>query len=83
MSNFARASRWNRLGGFPELEERLERLYALKYTDATPEELASEESGPIILVQADKDVDYRTLFLVLKSAGKAGFVKYRLAVMKK
>lgn len=67
----------------PELEERLERLYALKYTDATPEELASEESGPIILVQADKDVDYRTLFLVLKSAGKAGFVKYRLAVMKK
>ena len=39
--------------------------------------------GPIILVQADKDVDYRTLYLVLRSASIAGFAKYRLAIMKK
>ena len=67
----------------PELIEVLERYYERKFADATPEQLASEEEGPIVAVQADKKMDYKTLFLVLKSCGKAGFVKYRLAVMKK
>ena len=66
----------------PELVEVLERAYAIRYGDMSEEELASEETGPIVLVQADKELDYRTLFLVLKSSGKAGFVKYRLAIMK-
>ena len=37
----------------------------------------------IIMLQADKDLDYRTLYLVMRSARIAGFEKYRLAVMKK
>ena len=67
----------------PELEELLLRVYAAKYADLPPEELEQEDGGAIILVQADRQIDYRTLFLVLKTAGRAGFVKYRLAVMKK
>lgn len=65
----------------PELVEFLEGEYERRFVngDADP---SDEEGGAIVLVQADKDLDYKTLFLVLKSAGKAGFVKYRLAIMK-
>jgi biopolymer transport protein ExbD len=37
----------------------------------------------IVLIQADKDLDYDTLYLVLRSASLAGFSKYRMATMKK
>lgn len=37
----------------------------------------------IIMLQADKALPYRTLYLVMRSARLAGFEKYRLAVMKK
>lgn len=43
----------------------------------------AEEDKAIILVQADRNLDYSTLYLVLRSASQAGFVKYRLAIMKK
>jgi len=36
----------------------------------------------ILLVQADKKLDYKPLYLVLRSATIAGFTKYRLVVMK-
>ena len=36
----------------------------------------------IMLVQADKKLDYQPLYLVLRSATIAGFTKYRLVVMK-
>ena len=32
---------------------------------------------------ADKSLDYKTLYLVMRSASVAGFDKYRLAIMKK
>lgn len=67
----------------PELEALLNKVYDIKFSDATAEELSAEDGGAIMLIQADKNVDYRTLFLILKTAGRAGFVKYRLAVMKK
>ena len=41
-----------------------------------------DSAEPIIVVQADKDVDYETLYLVLRSAAVAGFFKYRLAILK-
>lgn len=41
------------------------------------------DAEAIILVQADKSLDYDTLYLVLRSASVAGFSKYRLATMKK
>lgn len=66
----------------PELEALLNKVYEIKFSDATAEELSAEDGGAIMLIQADKNVDYRTLFLILKTAGRAGFVKYRLAVMK-
>lgn len=66
----------------PELEALLGKVYDMKFADATAEELAQEDGGAIMLIQADKNMNYRTLFLVLKTAGRAGFVKYRLAVMK-
>lgn len=66
----------------PELEALLSKIYDIKFADATPEELSAEDGGAIMLIQADKNMDYRTLFLILKTAGRAGFVKYRLAVMK-
>jgi len=45
---------------------------------------AEEEEAiePIVVVQADKELDYKTLHLILRSAATAGFFKYRLAVLK-
>jgi len=37
----------------------------------------------IVLIQADKGLDYKTLYLVMRSARLAGFARYRLAIMKK
>lgn len=45
--------------------------------------LGDDEDPAVVLVQADKSLDYKTLFLVLRSASVAGFDKYRLAIMKK
>jgi len=42
-----------------------------------------EDDGSIILVQADRNHDYKTVYLVLRSASIAGFVRYRLAILKK
>ena len=47
---------------------------------AGDDELDSRE--PIVVVQADKDLDYETLYLVLRSAAMAGFYKYRLATLR-
>lgn len=37
----------------------------------------------IVVIQADKGLSYKTLYLVMRSARIAGFDKYRLAIMKK
>lgn len=42
-----------------------------------------DEDGPIVLLQADRDMDYRTLYLVMRSAREAGYARFRLAVLKK
>jgi biopolymer transport protein ExbD len=40
------------------------------------------EDEPIVVLQADRELNYRTLYLILRSAAQAGFFKYRLAVIK-
>ncbi|RMG16426.1 MAG: hypothetical protein D6729_10865, partial [Deltaproteobacteria bacterium] len=72
-----------------------ERLAALREADEAGEgeddkEAAGEDeedddeaSGDIILLQADQNLDYQTLYLVMRTARLAGFRKYRLAIMKK
>jgi biopolymer transport protein ExbD len=40
------------------------------------------ENEPIVVLQADRELNYRTLYLILRSAAQAGFFKYRLAVIK-
>ena len=62
----------------PELVEALSKVLAFR--EATSEE-PDEES--IVILQADKGLPYKTLYLVMRSARLAGFDKYRLAVMKK
>ena len=62
----------------PELVEALQKVLA--YREATSDE-PDEES--IVILQADKGLEYRTLYLVMRSARLAGFDKYRLAVLKK
>ena len=62
----------------PELVEALTKVLAFR--EATSEE-PDEES--IVILQADKGLEYKTLYLVMRSARLAGFDKYRLAVMKK
>jgi biopolymer transport protein ExbD len=42
-----------------------------------------EEDQNIIMIQADKELDYQSLYLVMRSASMAGFSRYRLAIMKK
>lgn len=54
--------------------------------DAEPVEPGDEDQPfdeTIILIQADQTLDYKTLYLVMRSARVAGFSKYRLAIMKK
>lgn len=62
------------------LVERLEKYYQKIQSDNSSE---GESEKAILLVQADKKLDYKTLYLVLRSGALAGFVKYRLAIMKK
>jgi hypothetical protein len=35
-----------------------------------------------VVLQADRELNYRTLYLILRSAAQAGFFKYRLAIIK-
>ena len=52
-------------------------------TEPAGEDFEEEDERGIILIQADKRLNYKTLYLVMKSAAKAGFFKYRLVIMKK
>lgn len=67
----------------PPLVDELEKYYAA-ITEG--EELEGREQPeadkPILLIQADRSIKYESLYLVLRSAALAGFVKYRLAILK-
>ena len=65
----------------PKLVELLKERYEVVKEVAVDEE--SGEDNAIIVVQADKSLDYETIYMVLRSAALGGFVKYRLAIMKK
>ena len=65
----------------PKLVALLKERYEIVKEVAVDEE--SGEDNAIIVVQADKTLDYETIYLVLRSSALAGFVKYRLAIMKK
>lgn len=65
----------------PELVELLEMRYDIVKEFAVDPETG--EDAAIIVVQADKSLDYETIYMVLRSAAQSGFVKYRLAIMKK
>lgn len=68
----------------PDLVDELKRYYAaIKEDEGGPDVEVPDTEKAILLVQADKDLDYRTLYLVLRSGALAGFTKYRLAIMKK
>lgn len=69
----------------PPLVEKLEAYYKkIQGEEVGDEELADPETDePILLVQADRELDYRSLYLVLRSGALAGFTKYRLAIAKK
>ncbi|MEO1270321.1 MAG: biopolymer transporter ExbD [Myxococcota bacterium] len=58
-----------------DLKKRFEQL--------SNQESEDGEDPALILIQADKELDYKTLYLVMRSASVAGFVRYRLAIMKK
>lgn len=66
-------------GQIPTLVTRLEADFA----DFRNNKGKDPDEEAIILVQADKDLEYKTLYLVLRSASVAGFTKYRMATMKK
>jgi biopolymer transport protein ExbD len=68
----------------PDLVDELKRYYAaIKEDEGGPDIEVPETDEAILLVEADRDLDYRTLYLVLRSGALAGFTKYRLAIMKK
>ena len=75
-------------GYMPELVEHLRILFAEKAAELQETPLDAdadedEDDGTIVVIQADKDLDYQTLYLVMRSASMAGFTRHRLAVMKK
>jgi biopolymer transport protein TolR len=74
------------LGYIPALVDQLQVVYAeraAQQPEAPPGDDEDEEDGTIVVLQADKDLDYRTLYLVMRSASQAGFTRHRLAVMKR
>jgi biopolymer transport protein ExbD len=84
LDNFSFAPKYHDQQKIPPLVTKLEGYYA-QITGETEAESGEEIDidKPIVLVQADKKLQYDTLYLVLRSAAMAGFVKYRLAIMKK
>lgn len=69
--------------GIPELAAALKVIYEERFAaaeGAASDGAAAEEA--ILVVQSDKQIDYRTLYRVLRSAAQAGFFKYRLAMLK-
>ena len=76
-------------GSIPELIEHLQALYAERAAtiadrpEGSPASDDDEDDPTILVLQADKDMDYRTLYLVMRSASQAGFSRHRLAVMKR
>lgn len=65
----------------PDVVEALQKVRLVFEAEAAERGEAVEEA--IVMLQADKDLEYSTLYLVMRSARLAGFGKYRLAVMKK
>lgn len=71
----------------PELSAALKKIHDARYGQppATTANDSADESAAdeaILVVQSDKQIDYRTLYMVLRSAAQAGFFKYRLAMLK-
>ena len=76
-----------REGRIASLVAALEAEYRRRYGDDAGDGDAGavgeeEDDEPIVVIQADRELDYRTLYVVLRSAASAGFYKYRLAVLK-
>ncbi|MFB6263507.1 MAG: ExbD/TolR family protein [Bradymonadaceae bacterium] len=71
-------------GEFPASYTEKKRIPPLVRTlKAKYDRRKKHDKKPIMLVQADRELTYDTIYLVLRSAAQAGFVKYRLAIMKK
>ncbi len=68
-------------GQIPALVEALKEEYAQRFDIAVPGEDAQDRE-PIIVLQADHELKYQNLYVILRSAAAAGFFKYRLAVIK-
>lgn len=70
-------------GEIPEVVEHLRKAHEDVMAREAAGLLPDDEDAAIVLIQADKSLDYKTLYLVMRSASVAGFDKYRLAIMKK
>ncbi len=68
-------------GKIQALVDQLKVEYEQRFGE-DPKIPVEEGAEPIVVIQSDKSLDYRTLYLVLRSAAHAGFFKYRLAAMK-
>ncbi len=66
-------------GRIPAVVSALEKVLAARQQSTH----AEGEEEDIVMFQADRDLEYRTLYLVMRSARLAGFSKYRLATLKK
>jgi len=67
-------------GELTQLVDALKAIHELKYGEDRIE--VGDDTEPMIVVQSDRNLDYSTLYLVLRSAANAGFFKYRLAILK-
>ncbi|MEO0321590.1 MAG: biopolymer transporter ExbD [Myxococcota bacterium] len=65
-----------------EYEKRFGHLGGDAASANEADETAEASEGAIVVVQADRELEYRTLYAILRSAATAGFFKYRLAIMR-
>jgi biopolymer transport protein ExbD len=63
------------------MAERKLRFEKLVRTASAKGQEPPKDEAPILLIQADAKMPYKTLYLVLQSASRAGFGKYRLATV--
>jgi biopolymer transport protein ExbD len=76
----------------PTVVDALKAEFELRFGNSSAADLAAAAADsdsddqrmnePIIVVQADRELEYRTLYLILRSAATAGFFKYRLAILR-
>lgn len=69
-------------GQLPKLVELLKEEHSKRFGEDAIVPPTGDDAEPVVVLQADKALKYKTLYVILRSAASAGFFKYRMAILK-